>query len=101
MPDLITALSQGRIDAGCIGADDIEGAPGGASKSWSMLREKYPDDSCGLGDDQDFIKNNPDKVRRYVQAYIESNKIARTDPETTSRSSGNTPRRKRKTWTKL
>jgi ABC-type nitrate/sulfonate/bicarbonate transport system substrate-binding protein len=38
---------------------------------------------AGLATTHDFIKTNPDKVRRYVQAYIESNKIARTDPETT------------------
>ena len=37
---------------------------------------------AGLATTLDFIKNNPDRVRRYVQAYIEANKIARTDPET-------------------
>ena len=38
---------------------------------------------AGLATTRDFIKGNPDKVRRYVQAYIEATKIARTDPETT------------------
>ena len=38
---------------------------------------------AGLATTRDFIKSNPDKVRRYVQAYIEGTKIARTDPETT------------------
>jgi len=38
---------------------------------------------AGLATTTDFIKTNPDKVHRYVQAYIEANKIARTDPETT------------------
>src|SRR5512139_1589746 len=38
---------------------------------------------AGLATTRDFIKSNPDKVRRYVQAYIEANKIARTDAETT------------------
>ena len=38
---------------------------------------------AGLATTHDFIRTNPDKVRRYVQAYIESNKIARTDPKPT------------------
>jgi ABC-type nitrate/sulfonate/bicarbonate transport system substrate-binding protein len=38
---------------------------------------------AGLATTRDYIKSNPDKVRRYAQAYIEANKIARTDAETT------------------
>ena len=38
---------------------------------------------AGLATTREFIKGNPDKVRRYVEAYIEGSKIARTDPETT------------------
>ena len=38
---------------------------------------------AGLATTRDFIKGNPDKVRRYVQSYIEGTKIARTDPEAT------------------
>jgi len=34
------------------------------------------------------IKSNRDKVRRYVQAYIMANKIARTDSETTKQAIG-------------
>jgi NitT/TauT family transport system substrate-binding protein len=38
---------------------------------------------AGLATTRDFIKGSPDKVRRYVQGYIEGTKIARTDPEAT------------------
>jgi ABC-type nitrate/sulfonate/bicarbonate transport system substrate-binding protein len=37
---------------------------------------------AGLATTRDFIKSNPEKVRRYVQAYVEGTKIALSDPET-------------------
>jgi ABC-type nitrate/sulfonate/bicarbonate transport system substrate-binding protein len=84
MPDLITALSQGRIDAGVVSAPTtLKARQGGFKELVDVTARNIPMIHAGLATTHDFIKNNPDKVRRYVQAYIESNKIARTDPETT------------------
>ena len=57
---------------------------------------------AGLATTRDFIKGNPDKVRRYVQAYIEATKSPAPMPRPPSKSSPNRPRPKtKKTSTKL
>jgi ABC-type nitrate/sulfonate/bicarbonate transport system substrate-binding protein len=84
MPDIITALSQGRIDAGIISAPTtLKARQAGLKELVDVTARNIPMIHAGLATTRDFIKNNPDKVRRYVQAYVEANKIARTDPETT------------------
>ena len=84
MPDVITALSQGRIDAGIISAPTtLKARQAGLKELVDITARNVPMIHAGLATTRDFIKNSPDKVRRYVQAYIEANKIARTDPDTT------------------
>ena len=84
MPDVITALSQGRIDAGIISAPTtLKARQAGLKELVDITARNVPMIHAGLATTRDFIKSSPDKVRRYVQAYIEANKIARTDPETT------------------
>ena len=84
MPDIITALTQGRIDAGIISAPTtLKARQAGLKELVDITARNVPMIHAGLATTRDFIKSSPDKVRRYVQAYIEANKIARTDPETT------------------
>jgi ABC-type nitrate/sulfonate/bicarbonate transport system substrate-binding protein len=84
MPDMITALSQGRIDAGIVSAPTtLKARQAGLKELVDVTAKNIPMIHAGLATTRDFIKANPDKVRRYVQAYIEATKIARTDPETT------------------
>ena len=84
MPDMITALSQGRIDAGIVSAPTtLKAKQAGMKELVDITARNIPMIHAGLATTRDFIKSNPDKVRRYVQAYIEANKIARTDAETT------------------
>jgi len=84
MPDIITALVQGRIDAGVVSAPTtLKLRQAGFKELVDVAARNVPMIHAGLATTRDFIKNNPDKVRRYVQAYIEGTKIARTDPETT------------------
>ena len=82
MPDIITALSQGRIDAGVVSAPTtLKLRQAGLKELVDVGARNVPMIHAGLATTRDFIKNNPDKVRRYVQAYIEGSKIARTDPD--------------------
>ena len=84
MPDMITALSQGRIDAGIVSAPTtLKAKQAGMKELVDITARNIPMIHAGLATTRDFIKSNPDKVRRYVQAYMEANKIARTDAETT------------------
>jgi ABC-type nitrate/sulfonate/bicarbonate transport system substrate-binding protein len=84
MPDLINALSQGRIDAAVISAPTtLKARQAGLKELVDVTARNVPMIHAGLATTRDFIKNNSDTVRRYVQAYIEGTKIARTDPEVT------------------
>ncbi|HEY1235200.1 MAG TPA: ABC transporter substrate-binding protein [Candidatus Binatia bacterium] len=84
MPDIITALTQGRIDAGVVSAPTtLKLRQAGFKELVNVAARNVAMIHAGLATTRDFIKNNPDKVRRYVQAYIEGTKIARTDPQTT------------------
>ncbi|MBM4264717.1 MAG: transporter substrate-binding domain-containing protein [Deltaproteobacteria bacterium] len=83
MPDMITALAQGRIDAGIVSAPTtLRAKQAGLKELVDIAARNIPMIHAGLATTRDFIKSDRDKVRRYVQAYIEANKIARTDPET-------------------
>lgn len=84
MPDMITALIQGRIDAGIVSAPTtVKLRQAGLKELIDVSARNIPMIHAGLATTRDFIKGNADKVRRYVQAYIEATKIARTDAETT------------------
>lgn len=84
MPDMITALIQGRIDAGIVSAPTtVKLRQAGMKELIDVSERNIPMIHAGLATTRDFIKGNTDKVRRYVQAYIEATKIARTDAETT------------------
>lgn len=84
MPDMITALTQGRIDAAIVSAPTtLKLRQAGFKELVDVTGKNIPMIHAGLATTRDFIKSERDKVRRYVQAYIEANKIARTDPELT------------------
>ena len=80
---IITALTQGRIDAGVVSAPTtLKLRQAGFKELVDVTARNVPMIHAGLATTRDFIKNNPDKVRRYARAYIEGLKIARTDAET-------------------
>jgi len=82
MPDVITALGAGRIDAAVVSAPStLKLRQVGMKELVDVGAKNIPMIHAGLATTRDFIKGNPDKVKRYVQAYIEGTKIARTDPE--------------------
>jgi len=84
MPDIITALTAGRIDAAVVSAPStLKLRQAGLKELIDVGARDIPMIHAGLATTRDFIKGNPDKVRRYVQGYIEGTKIARTDPEAT------------------
>jgi NitT/TauT family transport system substrate-binding protein len=84
MPDLINALVQGRIDAAVISAPTtLRARQAGLKELVDVTARNIPMIHAGLATTRDFIKNNSDTVRRYVQSYIEGTKIARTEPEVT------------------
>jgi len=84
MPDMMTALIQGRIDAGVVSAPTtVKLRQAGLKELVDVGARNIPMIHAGLATTRRFIKGNADTVRRYVKAYIEATQVARTDPETT------------------
>jgi len=80
IPDIITALSQGRIDAGVLSAPTtVKARQLGFKELIDITARNIPMIHVALAATRDFIKENPDRVRRFLQGYIEGLKIARTD----------------------
>jgi len=87
-------LLSGRVDivhpttelteAGIVSAPPtLKAKQAGMNELVDITARNIPMIHAGLATTRDFIKSSRDKVRRYVQTYIEANKIARTDGETT------------------
>ena len=82
MPDILTALSQGRIDAAIISAPTtVKARQAGFKELMDITARNIPMIHVALAATRDFLKANPDRTRRFLQGYIEGLKIARTDPE--------------------
>ena len=82
MPDIITALSQGRIDAGILSAPTtVKARQAGFKELVDITARNIPMIHVALAATKDFIKENPDRVRRFLQGYVEGLRIARTDAE--------------------
>ncbi len=62
MPDIITALTQGRIDAGVVSAPTtLKLRQAGFKELVDVTARNVPMIHAGLATTQDFIKNNPEK----------------------------------------
>src|SRR5213594_1012313 len=84
IPDIITALSQGRIDAGVLSAPTtLKARQAGLKELIDITARNIPMIHIALATTQDFIKENRDRTRRFLQGYIEGLKVALTDPEQT------------------
>ena len=84
MPEIITALSQGTVDAGIVSAPTtVKARQAGFKELLDITGRNIPMIHAALATTRDFVKEHPGQVRRYLQAYLEGLKIARTDPELT------------------
>jgi NitT/TauT family transport system substrate-binding protein len=82
IPDIITALSQGRIDAGVLSAPTtLKARQAGLKELIDITARNIPMIHIVLATTQDYIKENRDRARRFLQGYIEGLKVALTDPE--------------------
>ncbi len=86
MPNLMTALMRGRIDAAVVSAPTtVKLRQAGLKELVDVGARDIPMIHAGLAATLEFIKDHADTVRRYVQAYTEATKVARTDPATTKK----------------
>jgi len=82
IPDIITALSQGRIDAGVLSAPTTRRArQAGLKELIDITARNIPMLHIALATTQDFIKENRERARGFLQGYIDGLKVALTDAE--------------------
>jgi NitT/TauT family transport system substrate-binding protein len=82
IPAIMTALSQGNIDAGVISAPTtLRARKAGLKELVNVAEKNIPLIHVAFASTRQYMKENPDRVRKFLQAYLEGLKIARTDGE--------------------
>jgi NitT/TauT family transport system substrate-binding protein len=82
IPAIMTALTQGNIDAGVISAPTtVRARKAGLKELVNIAEKNIPLIHVAFASTRQYMKENPDRVRKFLQAYLEGLKIARTDGE--------------------
>lgn len=82
IPAIMTALTQGNIDAGVISAPTtIRARKVGLKELVNITDKNIPLIHVAFASTRQYLKENPDRVRRFLQAYLEGLKIVRTDAD--------------------
>jgi ABC-type nitrate/sulfonate/bicarbonate transport system substrate-binding protein len=82
IPAIMTSLTQGNIDAGIISAPTtVRARKAGLKELVNVTEKNIPMIHVAFASTRQYMKENPDRVRRYLQGYLEGLKIARTDAE--------------------
>jgi NitT/TauT family transport system substrate-binding protein len=82
IPGIMTALTQGNIDAGIISAPTtLRARKAGLKELVNITEKNIPLIHVAFASTRQYMKENPDRVRRFLQAYLEGLKIVRTDGE--------------------
>ncbi|HTM07741.1 MAG TPA: ABC transporter substrate-binding protein [Verrucomicrobiae bacterium] len=82
IPAIMTALTQGNIDAGVISAPTtVRARKAGLKELVNITEKNIPLIHVAFASTRQYLKENPDRVRRFLQAYLEGLKIVRTDAD--------------------
>ena len=83
-PEILAALTTGVIDAGIISAPvTLKARQAGFKEIVNVPERNIPMIHAGLATTRDFMKEHRDRVRGFLQAYIEAVKYAATNPKET------------------
>jgi NitT/TauT family transport system substrate-binding protein len=82
IPAIMAALTQGNIDAGVISAPTtVRARKAGLKELVNITDKNIPLIHVAFASTRQYMKENPDRVRRFLQAYLEGLKTVRTDRE--------------------
>jgi len=82
MTQIVAALVKGSIDAGIISAPTTLNARQSGFKELVDITEKnIPMIHAAFASTRDYLKEHPDRVRAFLQGYLEGIKVARADAE--------------------
>lgn len=80
-PEILAALTQGVADAGIISAPmTLKARQLGFKEIIDVVGKNIPMIHSSLASTRDFVRENPERVRRFLQGYVEAIKVARSNP---------------------
>ena len=82
MVEILAGITQGNADAGIFTAPTtLKAQHAGLKELVNVTEQNIPMIHAALASTKDYIKTNPDNVRRFLQAYLEGIKVARTEAD--------------------
>jgi len=82
MVEILTGINQGNADAGIFTSPTtLKAQHAGLKELVNVTEQNIPMIHAALASTKDYVKTNPDNVRRFLQAYLEGIKISHTDAE--------------------
>ena len=83
-PEILAALTTGVVDAGIISAPvTLKARQAGFKEIINVPERNIPMIHAGLSTTRDLVKEHRDRVRSFLQAYMEAVKLASTNPKET------------------
>lgn len=84
MPEILAGIQQGNADAGIFTSPTtLKAQHAGLKELVNVTEQNIPMIHAALASTKGFLKAQPDNARRFLQAYLEGIKIARTEAELT------------------
>jgi NitT/TauT family transport system substrate-binding protein len=82
MVEILAGITQGNADAGIFTSPTtLKAEHAGLKELVNVTEQNIPMIHAALASTKEYIKTRPDNVRRFLQAYLEGIKIARTDAD--------------------
>src|SRR6266550_7777944 len=84
MVEILTGIKQGNADAGIFTSPTtLKAQHAGLKELVNVTEQNIPMIHAALASTKEYVKTHPDNLRRFLHAYLEGIKIARTDPDYT------------------
>ena len=84
IPEILAGIQQGNAEAGIFTSPTtLKAQHAGLKELVNVTEQNIPMIHAALASTKAFLKAQPDNARRFLQAYLEGIKIARTDAELT------------------
>jgi len=82
MPEILAGITQGNADAGIFTSPTtLKARQAGLKELINVTEQNIPMIHAAFASTKDYLKTQPDNVRRFLQGYLEGIKVARADPE--------------------
>src|SRR3989338_2196406 len=86
VPEILAAIIQGTVAAGILSPPTtLKARQAGLKELVNLTEKNIPVIQAGVGTTGVFIKNHPDLLKRYLQAYVEALKFIRSEPAKTKK----------------